>query len=543
MRHAQAVSHSAVALLLTTLVACVGEMPPPPQLAVTSPQRGMIRGEAGRVTVQGVTLPAENGDRVTKVTVNKTTATLAADGSFTATLDLPPGAMLLETTAITEAGGSITDARAVQVGELRPVGTKIEKAVTAALSKDAFAKLSAVAGPLLKDADISAMLAPLQPIANLGDSLANLKLSITTLSIGTPKITLTPVDGGLEFSAEIGPLTFGANAAYGGTLVPDGSTAVSVSADKITISGKLVVTPAGVDGFTTKIATPTVNTTGLKLSASGLAGRVLTLMNDNLGSTVQTVTTRGAELALTPILNAAFGALGGEQRLDILGQQLRIQASPAAVTFSRDGALVTVNLQATIGATTSPGYIYTPNGTPSLNVGSGIQVAIADDLLNQMLAEVHALGLLDIHYQDDFGLFDTLDIKLAMPPMIGANNTDGTVRLVLGDMVATFTDKGKTVISAAVNASIEVEIENGAKPEEIALAFGDIHTVVNIIGDSTGMIGGDLEGAANAGIALQLDSLSKFMISVPVPSVAGVQLDSLAMRADSGYVVVSGKVH
>ena len=544
MRHAQAVFHCTLVLLLTTMVACVGEMPPPPLLEVTSPQRGMVRGEASRVTVQGRALPSPNGDRVAKVTVNKTPATLAADGSFTAVVDLPPGAMLLETVAITEEGGSATDARAVQVGELRAVGTKIEKAVTATLSADAFAKLSAAAGPLIKAADLSAMLAPLQPIASLGDSLANLKLSITTLSLGTPTIKLIPVDGGLEFSAEIGPLSFAANAAYGGTLVPDGTTAVSVNADKITISGKLVVTPAGTAGFTTRIAMPNVKATGLRLQASGLAGRVLALMNDNLGSTVNTITTRSAELALQPVLNTALGALGGTQHIDVLGKMLSIQASPAAITFTRAGALVTIDLQATIsGSESSPGYIYTPNGTPTLNVSNGVQLALADDLINQLLAEVHALGLLDIHLQEDFGLFDTADIRLAMPPMVSANTTDGSMRLVLGDMIATFTDNGKTVISAAINASVELEIERGTKAEEIALQFGKIHVFVNILGDPAENTASDLTGAASAGIALQLDSLSQFLISVPLPSVAGVQLDNLALRADSGYVVVSGKIH
>jgi hypothetical protein len=49
--------------------------------------------------------------------------------------------------------------------------------------------------------------------------------------------------------------------------------------------------------------------------------------------------------------------------------------------------------------------------------------------------------------------------------------------------------------------------------------------------------------AATAGIGLQLDSLSKFLITVPVPSVAGVSLDNLSLRGDSGYVVVSGQIH
>jgi hypothetical protein len=33
------------------------------------------------------------------------------------------------------------------------------------------------------------------------------------------------------------------------------------------------------------------------------------------------------------------------------------------------------------------------------------------------------------------------------------------------------------------------------------------------------------------------------MLTVPVPTVAGLALDSLALHGDSGYVVASGQVH
>src|SRR5262249_7573649 len=161
--------------------------------------------------------------------------------------------------------------------------------------------------------------------------------------------------------------------------------------------------------------------------------------------------TRSAELALQPLINRALGALAGPQQFDVLGKRVELQASPSVVTFTRAGALVTINLQVKIqGSESSPGFIFTPNGTPTMNVTSGIHLGLADDLVNGLLAEVHALGLLDLPLVQDFGLFDAADIKLTLPPMITANTDDGSMRLVLGDMIATFTDQGKPVISAAV---------------------------------------------------------------------------------------------
>ncbi len=69
---------------------------------------------------------------------------------------------------------------------------------------------------------------------------------------------------------------------------------------------------------------------------------------------------------------------------------------------------------------------------------------------------------------------------------------------------------------------------------------------MNLISDTLGGEGGseyDLTGAAAAGIELQLDSLRQFLVTVPLPAVAGVSFDSMAVRADSGYVVLSGELH
>ncbi len=68
---------------------------------------------------------------------------------------------------------------------------------------------------------------------------------------------------------------------------------------------------------------------------------------------------------------------------------------------------------------------------------------------------------------------------------------------------------------------------------------------VNLVVDPANPDGGeiDVSGAASTGIGIQLDSLSEFLVTVPVPSVAGVSLDNLTMHADSGYVMMSGDIH
>jgi len=526
--------------VLATLAACTDPPPPAPALAITSPQRGNVQS-GGHVTVTGTAKPASSGSPIQGVTVNGKMANVGADGSFSVDLDLPQGATLVETIAISQEGGKATDARAMQIGELHPIGTTIPQAVTAALSAETFTLLANTAGPIVKATDFNALLAPMQPMANLGDDIANVKLTITNVALGDVKFTLTPVSGGLQFSAELDKISVAANAAYSGALVIDGTTAIHVTADQVTIAGMLAVTPAGAAGFTTKIASPALEMTNLQLHADGLVGDIVDLLQSNLVSTIQDVATTSAESALEPLINQALGALAGPQQVDVLGNKLDLVAQPSGITFTPAGALVTMNISAKLeGSEKSPGYLYTPNGTPMLDVGSGVQLAIADDLMNEMLAEIHALGLLDIHVPVDVGIADAVDFKLTLPPMISAN--DGSLRLVLGDMIATVSDQGKPVVSAAVNAQVELEIGRGSDPSQIALQFGKVDFFVNFLEDS----GGDsaaLAEAAGAGLGVQVKSMSQFMITVPTPTIAGLTVDTFGLRADSGYLVASGKIH
>ena len=545
MRHRSS-GPAALVLFVSTAAACAGQQPPPPLLTVTSPARSLMQ-ESGSVTVRGTVQPNADGDPVSRVTVNGIAATLGADGSFSAAIDVPDGASIIETVASTEYGGTATDARSVQSGHRIPVGSNIDRAVTASLSADAFVKMSAAAGPLIKSMNLPAMLAPLQPMANLGDSIANVKLSIDQLSFDDVKVALTPTDGGLEFSAEIDGLNASATAVYAGALVPDGTTTVTVATDKVVISGMLVVTPKGTAGFTTTIASPLVQTGKLQLNANGLTGQILTLVNNNLGSTVQNLATTAAAHGLEPLMNDALGALGGPRQVEVLGAMVQVEATPAAVAFSTAGAVVTMNLKTMIaGSESSPGFIVTPNGMPTLDPNAGIQVALADDLVNEILAETHALGLMEVHVEKDFGLFDALDIRMASPPMVSADTADGTLHLVMGDMTAAFTDHGQPFISAAINAEVDLKILRGTSANQVALQFGDIHLWVNQLEDPSRPASGaevELTGPAAAGIDLQLKSLTPFLVTVPVPAVAGIQLDDLEMHTDSGYLLISGAIH
>jgi len=538
-------------LLVAAAAGCTGgpgQAKEPPALHVTSPARSLVQGQAGSLTVSGTALPGADGEPVTKVLVNGVEATLHPDGSFSAAIDLAQGETLIQTVATNESGSTATDTRAVQAGQLQPVGSNVPRAVAAALSADAFAKLSAAAGPIIKGINIPALIAPLQPMLDLSNSIASAQLFVDNVKFSDVKIGLTPVQGGLSFSAEIDQLDVPAEAKFSLFGFGLGDESLEVTADKIVVAGTLKVTPAGMSGFKTELVNPKVQLTKFVLHAGSIPDAIVNLLN--LQSTIQTIIARVAELLMGPLVNQALGALAGPQTLPVLGHQLTMQVAPSSVSFTPAGGLVEIDMKALLaGSEASPGFIFTANGSPAMDPTFGFQLGLADDLANELLAELTAVGALNLSVPQNVGVFDTVQIQMTLPPMISADASDGQgngqMRLMLGDMLATFTSHGAPVGKAAINARVELKIATGPGGGSVALQLGtpEIHVdTLDDVPNTTGLNGQDLASATAVGLGAQIDAISQLLVAIPVPSIAGLSFRNLSLTGDDGYVLVSGQL-
>jgi hypothetical protein len=247
-------------------------------------------------------------------------------------------------------------------------------------------------------------------------------------------------------------------------------------------------------------------------------------------------------------MNVALGALGGPQKLDVLGQQLTMQVAPSAIAFDASGAVLSMNMSALLaGSETSPGYIYTDNGSPAVDLGTGpggFQLGVADDLINELLAEVQAMGALDLTMAKPTQAFDSAQIHLTLPPMISADTADGAMRLVLGDLVATFTNRGTPVARAAINAKVDLKIGSTPNGGAVLLQLGTptIHVdTLDDIANATGVSNDDLAKTVTAGLAAELSSLSTLLSVIPLPAIAGLQVRDVAIGSDDGYVMLTGR--
>ena len=537
--------------LLATVAACsdsASELKDPPVLRVTSPQRSLIQDRAGLVRVTGTVAPNEiSGEVVEKVLVNNVQATVSADGTFSAMVEVKPGATLLHTTARDAAGQEASDTRSVHAGELRAVGANIENALTVAVSKQAFAKLSAAAGPMIEGIDMAAMLAPMQPMVHLGDEAgedcAFARMYVDDVNMANAEISLIPTNAGLQFRAQIDGLDVPARARYSVACL-DGSNTIRVTATRVVVAGTLVVTATGNQGFKTSLTGETVTITGLDIQASGIPGSIINLLS--LDTVAGFIISKAAPLAMEPMMNKALGGLDGPQMMDVMGKTLHMEVDPTTIDIDSSGALVTLSTKVLLaGSESSPGFIFTDNGMPTMDSGTGMQIGLADDLANEMMAEVTAIGMLNLSVPAHGGSFDNTSIAMTLPPMISADPADGKMKVILGDMMATYTDHGTPVAKAAISAAIELKVVPASSGFGIALELGTPVTHVDVLDDianTTRMTGQDLAKATEVGLAAQVTALGKLLSSIPLPAVAGVQMRNMSIGSDDGYVMVRGDV-
>ena len=518
-----------------------GELKDPPVLKVTSPMRSTIQGSAGKIMVTGTATPNAEATAIKSVVVNGVTATLNADGTFTASVQVQPGATLIETVATDDAGTIAHDTRSVEAGELRSPGQSIPSALAVALSTEAFAKLSAAGSTMMKQEDFSKLLAPMQPMLDTGGSCLGAKAYIDSMTITDAHISLVPQDGGLAFSVELDGLDVHAHADYHVACI-GGSNTFRIQADAVNVAGTLDVQPNGMMGFTTTLMNPNVNITNLNVSASGLPGAILDLidMNGLLSFAIE----KGAEMFMGPMMNKALGALGGPQKLNVLGKTIDVQVAPSNVAFTSAGGEISLDTMMAIEGLKDTKFIYTPNGSPAMDPGNGMMIGLADDMANDILAQVTALGLINMNMPTTGGTFDSVTIMAGgSPPMISGDPADGKMRMILPDMKVTFTQSGTPVASAAMNVKMDLAVAPSNNGYTVAIQLGKPDIAIDVTDDipnETRFSDADLSTAVGLALNSQIASISALLGAVPLPQMAGLTMRNMSVGGDQGYVMVKG---
>jgi Glucodextranase, domain B len=547
MRFAALVPGLALAL---AAAACTDDAPTPqlpPELKVLSPARGLMQPGLSTVEVAGVvSANPETQVAVASVTVNGVTAAVGTDGTFRAQVPVHAGANLLHTVAVGTDGAEQSDTRAVLTGTMQPLDTAVDNAMRAGLSKAAFTRLGTFAGDQIAAANLSALLMPLNPVVAKGldngqeDCLYG-KVSVRPgIDMTDANIQFTPTAAGLTLDATFDRVVAPLHARYAAACL-DGDTDITIRATQIRIRGNLAATVSG-GRVHVKLANPQVTLTGFDLQASGLPGAVLDLLD--LDQEIGNIMASATEKFVGPMVEKAIeGVKVGEQHLSILGKDLAINVAASGVHFDPTGADIVLDTSMVVGgAPASASYLYTDNQTPPARTNTGIELALADDAINQLMAGFWASGAIDRTIVQDLGLADAIALKAKLPPVV-STSADGSMHLTVGDLMATMTKGGVPTTTLAINLEVALKAEpSPLSPGLVKLTLGLPTLTTDVVEDTSGLDSVGLGRIMPQLVQLQLEGFAPILGSIPLPSVAGLNPVDVHVGGKGGYVTLAAGI-
>lgn len=528
------------AVLALCAAACASDpraLQPSPELEVTSPPRALWREQPGPVDIAGRVAPSADGAPIASVAINGAPAVVADDGTFSARVYLPAGATALHTVVRDRSGGEATDTRTVHVGARRSSAELLAGALTVALSDEALAKLAVAASALVTTTDLAPLLAPRNPMvaagAETGEDCLWGKLYVDDLDLASARFSLEPEAGRLRFEADLGGLDVRARARYAALCAP-GSTTVRLGAGRLVVRGELAVTPGG-GVLAVTVEHPEAQVTGFWLTASGLPGEVLQLLD--LDAAIGAIAAGAIEGFLGPVLGHALAGLAGPKQVSVGGLPVAFELAAEQVDFDVTGVRAQLASRMGLGGAPVP-FITTPTTDELVEPTGGLAVGLSVDAVNQLLASATAAGLLSLTMPAPGGTFETVRISAELPPMVAAHH--GTLRLVAGELRLALLSHGQEVTHVALTVAAELAVVPSAKGLALQVTRPEVHA--DVLDSLSGYQDADKEDLIELVVAHQLEVLAQLVGNVPLPALAGVTVTEPRLFGDGGLVQLSARL-
>jgi hypothetical protein len=539
---------------LGTLVGCATSAGPKdttaPTLEVTSPARGtMATGTS--VTVMGSAADAGGG---VQVTVNGVAAPLGTDGGFAVTVALPPGVTTLETIATDRGGNATRDVRAILGGDLLPTGRKVKDALGAHLGADSLKTVGHAVGAAVARLDLTATVAAANPVYSNGGCLGAV-VDVTKVTIGGVALELTPGTGKVATHVVLSGVEVDLHASYKVACL-GGSTSLKLTATGVRVDGDLGVAVAG-HSISSSLGAVTVALDGFHLDVGGLPGVVDNLISGVVRDKVASALAGAVHDRVPPLADAALAKLvGADLTKTVAGVKVDVAIAPTAVTITPAGLDVSVDGTPTVQGGDGGMFLASPAPVAGALTGgaSGLAVAVADDLLNNLFAGLWAGGALDQHvavpatsplllFLDDATA--SLDVQFALPPTIAGDGA--ALRLEIGDLMVISRDAGGAELSRfAVSISSTLTADSAAPGGALSLRLGDPTVKAQVLSESPAVTkhldGTKLEGLVSGVWGLIAPMANDALDAIKLPSVGGVTIAARSMVGKGSFAVVSAGV-
>lgn len=539
-------------LVLATLLltaACtndVGSRPEPPELTVTSPARGTMREGLTTVTVTGTVGPSATGSDVTAVTVNGVTASVAPSGEFSATVAVRPGANLIETRAMTADGGVADDTRGVLTGTFRPAAAQVENAMAAQLSAQTFTVLGDTAASLIATTDLGALVAPANPVIAKGldngreDCLFGKVSVLPGLDVDSATVALVPGDAGLAVDVTLRQLYIPLRARYAAACIT-GNSNITIRATTARLRGNVAVDVAS-GRFHVTLESPQVTFTGFDVSASGVPGAVISLLD--LDNEIGKVMANAMEKFIGPMVEETVaGVKVGPQTIAVLGKELTAEFAAAGIGFDSAGAEMLLDAKLTVGGG-SHGFLFTDDQDPPVRGDHGFQLAVADDAINQLLSGFWSAGGLSMTVPQQLGNYDAMTLEPLLPPTV-ATGGEGALRITMPDLILHLSSQGQELTTMALTVDAELQIlPHPSAPNFVTLAIGTPTIRADVLSDAIGMAPAALEQFLPRMALHMTEQFMPLLSAVPLPALpGGLRVSDLRVGSDASYLVVQGDLN
>jgi hypothetical protein len=515
----------------------------PPVLEIAAPERG-AQTPSPTITVTGRATDDTAGLRVT---VNGVAASVAADGTFTATLDVA-GLDIIETRAIDDAGHDVRDVRAVLAGPLASTGGMVPDAIGARIGADGFLAMSRGIAGAVASADFTAAAQAANPVyQNTGCLGAT--VNVTDVDVGGVELDLVPTAGAIDTDVRLLDVVVRMHVSYEVACI-GGSATLTISADRTRIHGGLGLSISG-DALASSLSGVSVGFTGFDVDVGGLPGAVVDLFNGILDDRVAAALAGVIRSRVPALANGALADLTGRAySVNLLDRPVEIQVRPSQIQIDADGAFVA--LDSLVQVTGGEGeYLATPGPVTRGVFGEhkGLGVAVADDTVNQLFAGLWAAGALDQALAADgpvpvTALLDdetaTVELIASLPPT--ASTTDDILHLAVGDLILVGRDAAGVELQRFA-VSFSTTIAAASSPEgTIQLALGPPNVWAQVLFQSDRvdrpMDDAELEDLVSVVWDLFAPMANRALDGLPMPSIGGVTVRDASVMPNGGFVVV-----
>lgn len=516
---------------------------PAPVLEVTTPARGTL-ADSETVTVTGRV--TDNG--AVRVTVAGTEVTPAKDGTFTATIPVGNGIEIIETHAIDSAGNDVRDVRAVLAGTLAPTDGTQAGEVGARAGVTALRAVGKAMETSANAIDFDAIAAAANPVYDNGGCLGA-TINVTDVQHGGFTVGLAPKTGLLSADVDIANVYVKMSAKFKVACI-GGSTTITVRASKAKIHGDLGARIAS-GQVVTSLPAATVGFEGFTLDIGGVPGAIESLLKGEARKGVEKVLTNAIKSKVPPLADKAIAGLVAKPvTTQLLGRDTTITITPTTVAITPDELFVGLDTTLKVAGGEGGTFLTTPMSlsTSTMGTAQGLGVAVDDDIINQLFAGLWAADVMDQSMSIDAipalgALLDdnarSMSISLSLPPTVSTET--GELVLAIGDMMVTVRDEaGVEVQSMAISLTTSLAAEP-SQSGQIILTVGTPDVKAQVLGNSEvvekPLTDEQVEALVTAAWGLVGVKADDALSTLPMPTIAGIQLGAPAIQATDGFLL------